>query len=121
MIEQIYSSVDKSTNEGKKAMYKAMTTPDVKISDEVGKTITIKDVVLIPTEFIEENGNVRSGVRSAIIDSDGVVHGASSIGVANSLQAIFEVFGNPTYKDGLPVTVKQISKGQNRIITLDII
>ena len=119
---EIFCSFSPDTVEGKKSLYKAITNPDHKITDMVGKEIDIRDVVVATCQFIdEETGETTPGNRTILIDTNGISYGCSSTGVYNALRNLIAIFGSPTWADGLPVRVGQISKGVNRIITLEII
>lgn len=119
---EIYCSFSPDSVEGKKALYKAITNPDHKITDMVGKEIRIRDVVVATCQFVdEETGETTPGNRTILIDCDGVSYGCSSTGVYNALRNLIAIFGSPTWADGLTVRVGQISKGVNRIITLEIV
>lgn len=119
---EIFCSFSPDTVEGKKSLYKAITNPDHKITDMVGKEIAIRDVVVATCQFVdEETGETTPGNRTILIDTNGVSYGCSSTGVYNALRNLIAIFGSPTWSDGLPVRVGQISKGVNRIITLEII
>ena len=119
---EIFCSFSPDTVEGKKSLYKAITNPDHKITDMVGKEIAIRDVVVATCRFVdEETGEITPGNRTILIDTNGVSYGCSSTGVYNALRNLIAIFGTPTWSDGLSVRVGQISKGVNRIITLEII
>ena len=119
---EIFCSFSPDTVEGKKALYKAITNPDHKITDMVGKEIAIRDVVVATCQFVdEETGETTPGNRTILIDTNGISYGCSSTGVYNALRNLIAIFGSPTWADGLAVRVGQISKGVNRIITLEII
>lgn len=119
---EIFCSFSPDTVEGKKSLYKAITNPDHKITDMVGKEIAIRDVVVATCQFVdEETGETTPGNRTILIDTNGISYGCSSTGVYNALRNLIAIFGTPTWADGLPVRVGQISKGVNRIITLEII
>lgn len=119
---EIFCSFSPDSVEGKKALYKAITNPDHKITDMVGKEIAIRDVVVATCQFVDEDtGETTPGNRTILIDTNGVSFGCSSTGVYNALRNLIAIFGAPTWADGLTVRVGQISKGVNRIITLEIV
>lgn len=119
---EIFCSFSPDTVEGKKSLYKAITNPDHKITDFVGKEISIRDVVVATCQFVdEETGETTPGNRTILIDTNGISYGCSSTGVYNALRNLIAIFGSPTWADGLTVRVGQISKGVNRIITLEIV
>src|SRR5699024_10503269 len=67
-----------------------------RLSYEVGNTINIKDVFIIPYEsFDEGSGNVIQGVLTTLQDTDGQYYATSSKSVYYSLKNIFQAFGSP--------------------------
>lgn len=117
----VYVSFSPDTIEGKKALYKAMTTPDRKVSDEVGEIINVKDLLVSECTFVDdETGETTEGVRTILIDTNGMSHASTSMGVYNAIKNAVAIFGYPTWEEGLTFKVGQIQKDTKRIITLNI-
>lgn len=121
-ITAIYSSFVAETANDKAKLYNALNSPEVRIADHIGKEINVKDVIIEPVEIVDDKtGEVRTGPRVTLIDVSGHTYTATSYGIYNSLKRIFGLYGSPTWEDGIPVRVRQIANGSNRIFTLDIV
>ena len=118
----IYSSFVAESNDDKAKLYNALNSPEVRIADHIGKEINVKDVIIEPVEIVDEKtGEVRTTPRVTLIDVNGHTYTATSYGIYNSLKRIFGLYGSPTWEEGIPVRVRQITNGANRIFTLDIV
>lgn len=118
----IYSSFIAESNDDKAKLYNALNSPEVRIADHIGKEINVKDVIIEPVEIVDEKtGEVRTTPRVTLIDVNGHTFTATSYGIYNSLKRIFGLYGSPTWEEGIPVRVRQITNGANRIFTLDIV
>lgn len=118
----IYSSFVAETANDKAKLYNALNSPEVRIADHIGKEINVKDVIIEPVEIVDDKtGEVRTTPRVTLIDDAGHTYTATSYGIFNSLKRIFGLYGSPTWEDGIPVRVRQITNGANRIFTLDIV
>jgi hypothetical protein len=120
-----YSSVDiaKASNETKKAYFNAINSTEKRLSEQMNLTLQIKDVYVEVVECKDDlTGEVQRCPRTVLIDTDGVGYQAVSMGVFGSLKKIFQVFGMPHQwgKDGLGLKVKIITKGSNKITTLEV-
>lgn len=118
----IYSSFVAESNDDKAKLYNALNSPEVRIADHIGKEINVKDVIIEPVDIVDEKtGEVRTTPRVTLIDVSGHTFTATSYGIYNSLKRIFGLYGSPTWEEGIPVRVRQITNGANRIFTLDIV
>lgn len=118
----IYSSFVAESNNDKAKLYNALNSPEVRIADHIGKEVNVKDVIIEPVDIVDEKtGEARTTPRVTLIDVNGHTYTATSYGIYNSLKRIFGLYGSPTWEDGIPVRVRQITKGANRIFTLDIV
>lgn len=118
----IYSSFVAESNNDKAKLYNALNSPEVRIADHIGKEINVKDVIIEPVEIVDEKtGEVRTTPRVTLIDVNGHTYTATSYGIYNSLKRIFGLYGSPTWEEGIPVRVRQLTNGANRIFTLDIV
>lgn len=103
-----FCSVKADTKDDKIKMYNAMNNPDFKIGDFINKKLTIKDVLVEIVEIVdEETGECNRQPRTVIIDMDGHGYMAMSNGVFNSVKNLINVFGAPTWPEGVTVEVKQ--------------
>ena len=114
-----FSSMKTGTHEEKALYYNAISDPEYKIADKVGEVINVKDIYIELIDMTnEETGEVSKAPRVILIDTDGHSYSCVSMGVFNSLRRLVQVFGAPTWEEGLSVKVKQIAVNKNRVFTL---
>lgn len=117
----VFCSMQADTPEKQKALFSAMNYPNKKLRDCINMTLNITDVYCETVELVnQETGEVNQAVRIVLIDKEGVSYQSVSHGVFNSLRKLIQIFGAPTWEDGLPITVKQINNKNRAILTLDI-
>ena len=68
----------------------------------------------------EITGQQIKAPRIVIIDDNGVGYTCVSIGIFSALKKIFQIFGVPTYSKPLTVIPTQITRGANKILTLNL-
>lgn len=118
----LYCSFTPENDAGRAILFNAMNAPDVKISDHIGQEITIRDIIVEPVEIVDDmTGEIRTSPRTILIDPDGNTYSATSYGIYNALRRLVAIFGAPTWENGITVRVKQISRGANRIFTLEVV
>lgn len=119
---KFYCSFKPDTEEQKRKLYKAMNAPDKKLSDCMGQVIKVCDVFAQKVELMDGNtGEMKEGTRVVLIDDKGISYHAVSSGVYNSLQKLMLIYGEPTWKDGVSVKLKQVSRdGGRRMFCLDL-
>ena len=85
------------------------------------KRIAVADFIVQQVTITRENGEVVTAPRITLIDVEGHTFSCVSVGIYNALKTICYIFGMPDQwsEDGLPVIVRQINRGSNRILTLD--
>lgn len=114
-----YCSIVAETFEDKAKVFNAMSSPDERLRDHINEVIKIKDVYC---EIVEcenkETGETSEAPRVVLIDTEGKSYQCVSSGIFNSLKRLFTVFGMPTWGQGVPCKVKQISNGERQILTL---
>lgn len=121
-----YSSLRSGTVKEKAALYNAMSNPKHKVGDYINKTIMVKDVYVEVVEIEDtdsdgnKTGDTITAPRIVLVDVDGETYQAVSKGVFNALGRLFRTFGEPTWEEGLPLTVVQISLGKNQMLTLEV-
>ncbi len=117
----MYTSMSANTNEEKAKLFNAMNNPDHRISDMIGKTITVKDVFIEEVEMAnEETGEVVRAPRIVVIDVEGRSYQAVSVGVLSAFKKLFGLYGQPTWEEGITLEVRQLKKGKNNILTFSI-
>lgn len=123
---QMYCSVvDDGSRESKIKVYNAINSPDKKLDECIGEIIELKDIIAHEVEIVDQNtGEVIRPLRTVLVDTKGTTYQAVSIGVANSLNRLLQIFGQPGTWDR-PIKVKPVKKatnnGTNKVTLLDII
>lgn len=116
-----YSSLRSGTLKEKATLYNAMANPQHKVGDFINKTIRVKDVYVESIDLEnEETHTIETAPRIVLIDVNGATYQAVSRGVFNALTRLIQTFGEPTWEDGLPLKVRQISLGKNQLLTLEV-
>lgn len=116
-----YSSLKAGTLKEKASLFNAMSNPNHKVGDYINKSIRVKDVYVEIIDLTDEDtGEVTQAPRIVLIDTDGDSYQAVSKGIFSALSRAIQVFGEPTWDDGLPVMIRQISLGKNQMLTFDV-
>lgn len=116
-----FCSMTAETRKDKALLFKAMNNPEKRLGDCINMTINAKDLFCEVVRCINnDSGEISTCPRIVIIDDKGVAYQAVSIGVYNAVKKLINVFGLPTWKEPLPITVKQITKGDRKILTFDV-
>ena len=117
----MFCSIQGGTHESKVAVFNASNNPDHKVGDYINKVIVVKDVL---AELIEvtndETGEVEVTPRVVLIDTNGESYQAVSKGIFNALKKAIAIFGAPTWDEGLPCLIKQVSVGKGSMLTFDV-
>ena len=117
----MFCSIQGGTHESKVAVFNASNNPDHKVGDYINKVITVKDVLAELIEVTnEETGKTELTPRVVFIDMDGKSYQAVSKGIFNALKKAIAIFGAPTWDEGLPCLIKQVSVGKGSMLTFDV-
>ena len=117
----MYCSVNGGTNEDKAKVFNASNNPEFKVADFINKVIVVKDVLAEQIELVDdETGKVDTAVRVVLIDVDGKSYQAVSNGIFNAVRKAIAIFGEPTWDDGIPILIKQVSVGKGSMLTFDV-
>lgn len=117
-----FCSFTPETDEQRAELYNALNSPDVRISDHVNKEIDLRDFVIEPVELRNEtSGELEAAPRVVLIDTDGNSYHGVSNGIYNALSRLCMIYGRSSFPNGLPVRIKQINRGANRLFTLEVI
>lgn len=117
----MFCSIQGGTHADKVAVFNASNNPDHKVGDYINKTINVKDVLAELIEVTnEETGEVEQTPRVVLIDVNGESYQAVSKGIFNALRKAIAIFGAPTWDEGLPVLIKQVSVGKGSMLTFDV-
>lgn len=116
-----FTSLKVETPEEKAQLYQVMNNPEYRLADCINQTIQVTDVFCEIVEIPrEDTGDIDKCPRIVLIDKDGHGYQSVSFGIFSAVKKLFMVFGTPTWETPLPLTVKQITKGTNKMLTLDI-
>lgn len=104
-----YCSLTPSTVEEKKALFTAMNNPTARLEEKINVPLTITDIYVETVNFIDEKtGEIEVAPRIVLIDVNGESYGCCSMGVFGSLKKLIQVFGEPTWEDGVEVVATQV-------------
>lgn len=103
-----YCSVDVKDAKNQGMLFNALEGCDELISREIGKEIKLKDVYM--EQYVKEkDGRKIVAIRTILFDADGKSHVSTAYGIANSVQRLIRVFGDPsTWSE--PKSVKFIER-----------
>lgn len=117
-----FCSMKAESDEAKIALYNAMNNPEKRIADCINMTINAKDLYIEVVNCTnEKTGEVTACPRIVIIDDKGVSYQAVSIGIYSALKKAIQVFGAPTWIKPVKLEVKQITKGEKKMLTLNVV
>lgn len=117
----MFCSIVAETPEAKALVFNAMNNPDTRIGDCINMTIMAKDLFCeVVTCVNRETGEANQCPRIVIIDDKGKGYVAVSLGVYNAIKKIIAIYGAPTWDKPIPLEVKQISKGDRKILTFNV-
>ena len=116
-----FCSLVANTPVEKAMLFKAMNNPEKRVGDCINMTINAKDLFCEVVNCInQQTGEMQTCPRIVIIDDKGVGYQAVSLGVYSAIKKIIQVFGAPTWAEPLPLVVKQITKGERKLLTFDV-
>lgn len=117
-----YCSMTAVTQDEKKKLYNSINSTDKRVGDCINEVINVKDVyVEIVNCISKETGEETKCPRTVLIDDKGVSYQAVSLGVFNGLKKVFQIFGQPhNWESPIALKVKQITKGERKILTFEI-
>lgn len=120
--DDVFCSITPKTQEDKSILFKAMNNPDYRIADFINMTIQVKDVYCETVKCVNrQTGESVRAPRIVLIDNEGKGYQCVSIGMLGGLKKLFAVFGMPNeWETPLPVTIKQITKGDRSLLTFDV-
>lgn len=127
-----YTSMQAETEEEKKNLFNLMNNPDYRLSEFINKEIDLQHIYIEVVELEKKDraGNVQLGAdglplynkapRIVLVDSKGKGYQCVSVGVLGSLKKMQSVFGAFPWNPARKISVKQMEKGSNRILNLEI-
>lgn len=121
---QRYYSIQPSTRKEAVAIYNAVNNPEERIGDNINKVIAVEHILIETVELTSKDNPFEKDLvpRTVLIDTKGKSYVAVSFGIFNSMKRIVQMFGEPsTWDEPVQVEIKQITKGENKILTLNIV
>lgn len=123
-----YCSMHPQDDTDRAILFNAMNNPAKRLSDCINEAIRAKHVFVevVTCEKKDAEGKP-TGIkdrcpRIVIIDDHGVGYACVSIGVYSAIKKLFQVYGEPeTWKAPITLKVKQVTKGERKMLTLDIL
>lgn len=117
-----FCSLIAKTDTDRAILFKAMNNPEHRLSDFINKTIRVKDIFCeVVTCHNRETGEATKCPRIVLIDNNGKGYQCVSLGIFSAVKKLFQIFGNPTWDKPIPLTVVQVTKGERKMLTLDIV
>lgn len=119
--ETAFTSLTANTDEEKAHLFNAINSPEKRLADCINMTINAKDLYMeIVNCTNEQTGEVTPCPRIVIIDDAGVSYQAVSVGIYSALKKIVRIFGSPTWHNPIPLEIMQVTKGQRKMLTLNV-
>lgn len=116
-----YCSMKADTDKAKAEMFNAINAPEFRVADFINKTILAKDIYIEVVECVkQETGEVTACPRIVIIDSDNKAYQCVSVGIYSAIKKVIQFFGEPTWEKPIPLEVKQVTKADRKMLTLNI-
>jgi len=120
-VSNQFTSMRAETQEEKVALYNAINNPEQRLSDCINMTLLVKDLYIEVVECTnDETGERTSCPRIVIIDHEGKSYQCVSVGIYSALKKAIQIFGAPTWHEPIPFTVKQVTKGNRKMLTLNV-
>ncbi len=118
-----YCSLKADNDRDRVTLYNATATPAERIKDHINEQIQVAHIYVEPVTLVDEQtGEATDAPRTVLITPEGVGYVAVSRGVFNAVRRIISIFGEPSTWDApRTVRVKQISRGTNNILTLELV
>lgn len=117
-----YCSMTATTEEEKAQLFNATNNPEFRLGDMINTVISVKDVFVEAVECTNrETGECTACPRIVLIDVDGKGYACVSLGIFSAIKKLFGIYGEPrTWKTPLKVVVKQVTKGDRKMLTLNV-
>lgn len=119
----LYCSLKATNDRDRVTLYNATATPAERIKDHINEEIPVAHIYVESVTLVDEQtGEATDAPRTVLITPEGVGYVAVSRGVFNAVRRIIAIFGEPsTWAEPRRVRVKQISRGTNNILTLELV
>jgi hypothetical protein len=111
-----YTSIDRSTSEGKAKVFKALGNSDYSLKNVVEKKVMlITDIVAHNVELVNETtGLPEAADRIIMVMEDGQTVSGCSKGFKSSITNMLAVYGKPPFSPALPIVVMSVQTRKGR-------
>lgn len=119
-----YCSLSPETDEERKQLYNAVNNPAHRLSEMIGKVISVKHIYCEVVPLVnEKTGDVTKAPRIVFFGDDGESYTCVSVGIFGAVKKVFAIYGTPdTWDKPLRFEVRQIEKGSGkRLLSLNIV
>lgn len=121
-IHQSFYSVKAETQEEKIKLFNSINNPKHRLADFINKKIKVKDVLVEMVELENETtGEVEKCPRIILIDDKDESYQCVSLGVFSALKKIFVLFGVPTWDKAISIEIKQVTRKERKMLTLELV
>lgn len=123
--QQMYCSMKAESTEQRTALFNAMTNPTGRLSDLINTEINVVDIYCEMVHMTSTDQNTGEYIeqdvpRTVLITESGESYSCVSMGVYSAIKKLIALFGEPTWNPPLKLMVKQIKKGKNNILNLEL-
>lgn len=117
-----YCSIVAETFEDKKILFNSMNNPEKRTGDCINEVINLRNVYVESVNCVnQDTGEVTVCPRVVLIDDNNVGYQSVSLGIFSALKKLFSTFGEPnTWGEAIPIKIKQLTKGERKILTFEI-
>lgn len=117
-----FCSMKAETPEEKARLFNSMNNPDKRLADFINKVIPAKDLYIEVVNCTnQETGVVTACPRIVIIDDKGTSYQCVSVGIFSALKKCIQIYGAPTWETPVKLEVVQITKGNRKMLTLNVV
>lgn len=107
-----YSSIKGGDFAARKKVAAALTSSSP-IDEHLGETLDVVNVIVMPVELANAQGEVNTAPRVILIDANGTAYHATSVGLLSAVRNLFATLGEPAeWPEAVQVKVVQ-QKGRN--------
>ncbi len=117
-----YCSLDASDLKAKQTLYNATNSTQERVGDHINEVITVRHIYVEAIQCTStETGEVKWCPRVVLINDRGIGYQAVSTGVYTSVKKLIQIFGEPqTWEAPIKLKIKQLTRGEFKILTLEI-
>lgn len=107
-------------NEAEKAeLFNNINSPEFRLSDCINTTIHVTDLFAENVTCTNpDTGETKLCPRIVLIDANGKGYQCVSLGIWGALKKIIMMYGAPHWDKPIPIHIKQITKGTNKLLSL---